>query len=122
MRKISRKTHGVIDYLSVGFMSAAPWLFGFSTNLPASICFYISAAAVLFLSLFTNYELGIRKSIPMAFHLDMDMVLGLLLATSPWLFGFAQEVYLPHVLTGAFAMVAGLISQPNSLYKGVQIP
>jgi len=121
MRKLSRKAHGVIDYISVAFMCAAPWLFGFIGNWPAATLFFASAALVLILSLFTNYELGLKRNLPMAFHLDMDMTLGLFLAVSPWLFGFYCEVYLPHVLMGIFAIIAGLVTETKSLYKGVQM-
>ena len=121
MRKLSRKAHGVIDYMSVILMCAAPWIFGFINNQAAATLFFASAAIVLIMSLYTNYELGIRKSLPMAFHLDMDITLGVFLALSPLLFDFSEEVYLPHVLLGVFAIVAGLVTERNSLYRGVQM-
>ena len=42
-------------------------------------------------SLFTDYELGVWKVAPMAVHNLIDIVAGMLLAASPWLFGFADE-------------------------------
>jgi len=119
MSKIPRKIHGFIDYLWVIVMIALPFVLGFDRIIPAAICFFIAAASTLLLSLFTNYELGIWKRLPMAFHLDMDMVLGLCLAVSPWLFGFHEQVFWPHVVLGLFAIVAGLITQRNSLLTGV---
>jgi len=119
MKKLSRKTHGIIDYLSVLFMIAAPWLFGFISNTTAASCFFIAAALVLVISLYTNYELGLKKNIPMSFHLDMDIVLGVFLSTSPWLFDFSQQVFWPHVLMGMFAIMAGLTTQTNSLKTNV---
>ena len=119
MSKIPRKIHGVIDYLWVVVMIALPFVLSFDRVIPAAICFFIAAASALLLSLFTNYELGIWKRLPMAFHLDMDMVLGLCLAISPWLFGFHDQVFWPHVALGLFAIVAGFITQRNSLLTGV---
>lgn len=119
MSKIPRKIHGFIDYLWVAVMIALPFGLGFARVIPAAICFFIAAASTLVLSLFTNYELGIWKKLPMTFHLDMDMVLGLCLAISPWLFGFYDQVYWPHVVLGVFAIAAGLITQRNSLLTGV---
>ena len=45
----------------------------------------------------------------MPLHLAMDAASGALLASSPWLFGFAKEGlrhWLPHVLAGATEMLA----------------
>ncbi|KQR71190.1 hypothetical protein ASF92_07325 [Pedobacter sp. Leaf176] len=100
-------------------MIVLPFVLGFAEIIPAAICFFIASASTLVLSLFTNYELGIWKRLPMTFHLDMDMVLGLCLAISPWLFGFHEQVFLPHVIMGLFAIVSGLITQRNSLLTGV---
>jgi len=117
MKKISRKTHGIIDYLWAVVMISAPFVLGFITIIPAAICFFIAALLIIFQSLFTNYELGVWKKLPMAFHLDMDMVLGFTLAISPWLFGFYQQIFWPHVIMGTFSMVAGLTTNSNSLVK-----
>jgi len=119
MSKIPRKIHGVIDYLWVLIMIALPFVLDFASIIPAVVCFLVAAASTLVLSLFTNYELGIWKKLPMTFHLDMDMVLGLCLATSPWLFGFYDRVYWPHVVLGIFAILTGLLTQRNSLLTGV---
>ena len=64
----------------------------------------------ILMSLFTNYEGGMVRSIPMSVHLNVDIVTGLFLAASPWLIGFADEVYLPHVFLGLFEMAAGLLT------------
>jgi hypothetical protein len=45
----------------------------------------------------------------MPVHLAMDAASGALLASSPWLFGFASEGprhWVPHVLAGATEMLA----------------
>jgi len=44
----------------------------------------------------------------MAMHLNIDIITGLLFAASPWLLGFADQVYLPHVILGLFETVAAL--------------
>jgi hypothetical protein len=51
-------------------------------------------------SLFTNYELGLVGLIGMPAHLGMDAASGLLLAASPWLFGFSDVVWAPHLVLG----------------------
>jgi hypothetical protein len=44
----------------------------------------------------------------------LDIVAGLLLLASPWLFGFADRITWPHVLFGLFEIAAGLTTKRNS--------
>ena len=47
----------------------------------------------------------------MPVHLGLDAAAGLLLAASPWLFGFAEFVYLPHLILGILEMGAALMTE-----------
>jgi hypothetical protein len=54
------------------------------------------------------------RLLPMPVHLAMAAASGALLASSPWLFGFANEgrrYWLPHVLVGATEMLAAAMSK-----------
>lgn len=100
MKFISRRAHAILDY-SVGvFLIAAPWLLGFAeggseTYVPVAL----GMAAILY-SLITDYELGLLPWISFRVHLVLDVLHGVLLATSPWLFGFADKIYIPHLILG----------------------
>jgi hypothetical protein len=50
----------------------------------------------------------------MPVHLATDVAAGALLAVSPWLFGFADRVYLPHLVVGLFEIAAGLMTRTTS--------
>ena len=58
----------------------------------------------------TAYELGLLRLLPMPLHLILDGIGGIVLAASPFLFGFADRVYWPHVLFGLFSVVASLVT------------
>ena len=65
-------------------------------------------------SLLTDYELGLVRAIPMPVHPALDAAKGALLATSPWLFGFATRgarYWLPHVALGTADILAALTSK-----------
>jgi hypothetical protein len=62
-------------------------------------------------SLLTDYELGVVRMIPMPVHLGFDVAAGLLLAVSPWLFGFADRVWVPYVVFGLAEIAAGLMTR-----------
>jgi hypothetical protein len=51
------------------------------------------------------------RVIPMPVHLTLDALSGALLAVSPWLFGFADHVWVPHVVLGLFEIGAALLTE-----------
>lgn len=88
MKFINPKVHGVLDYLAVVFLFAAPSLFGYSGQ--AATLAYAAAILQLSLSLMTAYPLGVFKAIPFPIHGMIELSLGLFLAISPWVFGFDE--------------------------------
>jgi hypothetical protein len=111
MRFLPTFMHGVIDYLWGIALMASPWLFGFA-DVPAAtwVAIVFGAGAILYSAL-TAYELGLLKILPMPMHLILDGLGGIVLAASPFLFGFADRVFWPHVLFGLFSVVACLITR-----------
>jgi hypothetical protein len=112
VRAISTKTHGFFDYGLAAFLFFVPNLFGFDgtggavQNVPR-----IAAGAIVLVSLFTRYEFGAFRSIPMKSHLAFDFVIGLVLSASPWLFGFAglgPAAWAPLVAAGIGEVVLSL--------------
>ncbi|MBJ6127643.1 SPW repeat domain-containing protein [Microvirga splendida] len=110
MRFLSTRIHGVIDYLWGVALIASPWLFGFG-DVPAAtwVAIVFGAGAMLY-SAVTAYELGLLKILPMPMHLILDGLGGIVLAASPFLFGFADRVLWPHVLFGLFSVAACLVT------------
>jgi hypothetical protein len=74
----------------------------------------VVSSTVLVYSTFTKYELGISKYLPMRTHLLLDIIIGVFLAASPWIFGFASYVYAPHLFFGLFAIVVAFLSKKSS--------
>ena len=62
-------------------------------------------------AMMTDYELGVLRVIPMPVHLGIDIASGVLLAASPWLFGFADRVFWPHLVVGVMEIGAGLMTR-----------
>jgi len=96
------------------FAPGAPNIFHFSANDAATYVMDVVSSAVFTYSPFTKYEPGLFKNIPMHIHLILDLVFGVLLAASPWIFGFAADVYKPHLFFGVFAITAALLSRVTS--------
>lgn len=111
MRFVSTRTHGVIDYVAGVVIAASPWIFGFADGGSAQWIAVVVGLVLLASSVMTNYELGVVRVIPMPVHLGLDAGAGLLLAASPWLFGFSGFAWVPHLLLGAFEIMTSFITR-----------
>jgi SPW repeat len=111
MRFIPTRVHGMLDYASGLLLIVAPYLFGFADGTAAQYIPQALGAGILLMSLITDYEFSLAKLVPMPVHLGVDVAGGLLLAASPWLFGFADRVYWPHLILGLAEIGAGLMTR-----------
>ena len=111
MRIIPTRVHGMADYLLGVLLVLAPWLFGFAEGGAQTWVPVVLGAGVVLYSLLTDYELGLVRRIPMRVHLGLDLAGGVVLAASPWVFGFADDVWLPHLVLGILEIGAALTTR-----------
>jgi hypothetical protein len=115
---ISTKTHGILDYASGLLITFSPWIFGFAKLGGAPLYIPLCLGAMLLvMTIFSNHEMGLFKAVPMQIHLLLDMIAGIVLIISPWLYGFYHFVFLPHVLLGMLTFGSGLLTQHSPLFK-----
>lgn len=114
MRFISTKAHAILDYLMGAVLIAAPWIFGFAAGGYETWIPVVLGAGVILYSLFTDYEYSISRNIAMRSHLWIDGFAGGFLAASPWIFGFADFVFLPHLILGLGEIGAALFTETVS--------
>ncbi len=107
---IPTRVHGILDYVVGLLLIAAPWLFGFSDNHAALMVPVVFGISTIVYSLITNYELAIVRVLPMSIHLWIDLLAGVVLATSPWLFHFSGRIIWPHTAAGLAEIVIVLMS------------
>ena len=113
MRFIPTKFHAPLDYIVGAALIAAPWIFQFSEHTAATVVPVVLGIGLIVYSLLTDYELGVVRVLPMWMHNLLDVVAGVVLALSPWIFGFADEsanVWVPHLIVGIAAVVLGLVT------------
>jgi hypothetical protein len=114
MKIISTKIHSYLDYITGISFLAAPMLLTFQDS-PAAIWTLMAAGGVILsMSIFTNYEGGLIREVPISVHLNADIITGLLLAASPWIFGFSDHIYLPHLILGLFEFAAAILTSRNA--------
>jgi hypothetical protein len=111
MRFIPTQVHGLLDYLTGALLIALPWLLGFARGGAETWIPVVLGAGAILYSLVTDYELGVVKVLNMRLHLGLDALSGAFLASSPWLFGFADVVFWPHLIVGLFEVGAALFTR-----------
>lgn len=120
MRFIPTRIHGPVDYIVGVVLIAAPWIFQFSEHTAATVVPILLGIGLILYSLITNYELGVFRVLPMAGHNVLDIIAGVFLAASPWIFGFADEsanVWVPHVIAGIAAVGLGLVTEQHPRWE-----
>jgi hypothetical protein len=116
-RPITSRLHGLLDYPAGALLIAAPFLLGASDAGEAAVAVPVTVGGLILLqALITDYEYSVENALPLPLHLAADVVAGLVLAASPWLFGFADDglgFWLPYLLAGLALTAAGLLTQPT---------
>lgn len=111
MRFIPTRVHAVLDYIMGLALIVAPFLLGFDRGGAETWVPVVLGAGMLVYSMCTNYEYGAFKILSVPAHLMLDLLGGLFLAGSPWIFGFAEYVYLPHLILGIAEIGAALMTE-----------
>ncbi len=115
--RLPTRIHGMLDYLLGVLLVASPWLLGFADNAGARWVPVALGAAVLLYSLLTDYEMGAVKTLQVPAHLLMDALGGVLLAASPWMLGFDERVWQPHVALGLVLVVVAAVTNTVPGYE-----
>jgi hypothetical protein len=113
-----------LDYLYVIALICAPFLFWTTAKSWDLWIPLLAATAVLLYSLVTDYEWGGISLLSMPSHLTLDLILGVLLGASPWIFGFADVTWLPFVIFGLLAIILSFITKkvPSKRVVGLGRP
>lgn len=115
MKILSARTHTIIGLVVGLALILAPWLFGFADEGGAAMWVPIIVGIFIILSELTaTSPLSLVKMVPMKIHVIVDVVTGLFLLVSPWLFDFADletNAWLPHVIVGILVVGYALVTE-----------
>jgi hypothetical protein len=115
MKPINTYVHGILDYVMGVLLILLPYWLGFDTGSPEQRVMMFCGIGLIGYSLFTDYELGLSGILSMRGHLTLDFISGLFLAASPWIFGFNEVVYLPHLALGITEVAAAALTQAHPI-------
>jgi hypothetical protein len=114
MKPISSRVHTFIGLVGGLLLVFAPNLFGFTDNTAAMNVSIAVGLFIIFSELFTTSPSSPVKLIPMKVHIILDVLTGLFLAVSPWLFNFMNNdepsQWVPHLVVGIFVVGYALLT------------
>ncbi|TWR29688.1 hypothetical protein FPZ43_07450 [Mucilaginibacter pallidiroseus] len=109
MKLIGPKLHGIIDYIMIVFLFAAPTLYTMPTHSMPLV--YSIATAFLLLTVLTNYSFGVFKSIPLRVHGIIELVLSIVLIILAFTFFKYDDRARPFYLSfGVFLFIIAIFS------------
>lgn len=117
MKLLSSKTHTIIGLAVGAALLVAPWLFMFAEVGGAAVTVPLVIGVFIILNeLITTSPASPLKLVPMKVHIMLDVLTGLVLAASPWLFGFADEpanAWVPHLVVGLMVVGYALVTRTD---------
>lgn len=117
MKFLSTKMHTIIGLIVGVALLAAPWLFGFTDQSQAAFVVPLGVGIFIILNeLITTSPLSLIKLVPMRAHIVLDVLTGLFLALSPFLFMFTSDTlnaWLPHIVAGILIVGYALLTNTN---------
>ena len=116
-RVVPTKVHGAFDYVLAPAMIAAPDLLRLDGSRASALAPRVAGSVGALYSALTDYELGVRRLIPMRVHLLLDAGAGGAIAAAPWIFGSARNGvrhWLPHALVGGTELLLAATTKRGS--------
>ena len=117
MKFISPRAHSIIGTLVGLALIVAPNIFGFSDVGGAAVMVPRVIGIIVILSELTVQGSFSRMGfIPMKMHLVLDVLMGALLALSPWLFVFSDtetNAWVPHLVVGLVMIGYAVVTRTN---------
>lgn len=110
VRLVNTKAHAIVDYALGVVLLLSGWLFQFRGMHPANDVSLVAGSIALVNAALTRFEFGAVQVLPLRVHIAVDIVAGLLLAASPWLFGFAYQTHKAHLVFGLTQAGVGFFS------------
>lgn len=89
LRFLTPRLHGVVDYLAAASLLTLPFVLGLGETQPLAKWLAVATgAAVVLVSLLTDYRYGAWRLLPFRGHLTIDAAAATVFAVAPTVFGF----------------------------------
>lgn len=103
MNKVNTKVHGIIDYLFIGFLWISPMIFGLEEK--AAMATNLLGSIHLAVTIFTNFELGLFRFIPIKIHALIELIVPFLIIILAFFLGMVESDLSRNYFLGVASMV-----------------
>jgi hypothetical protein len=110
--RISTRTHGIADYAAGGVLLLAPALLRPRLRRDR-LLLRAAGGAMIGTSALTDWEVAVRRVLPVPVHLALDAASGAMMLASPWVLGSRRagaRDWLPPVLAGATELASAALT------------
>ncbi|HET7045058.1 MAG TPA: hypothetical protein VFI37_09435 [Gaiellaceae bacterium] len=114
LRVVPTKAHAAVDHVVGPTLVFAPELFGLKSGKKDALPPRATGTAQAIYSNLTDYELSVKRLLPMKAHLAMDAAAGAVLGSMPWLLGTRRRGlrhWLPHAVVGGMEIGLALTTK-----------
>lgn len=115
MRFVTRTIHAYLDYPVALALIALPFVLGLGVS--NQLALYVSpvvGVAAFVLTVFTDHALGVFRILPYRLHLAVDLTVGVLFLTLPFVLGFQGLEALYYWANGAAVVTVIALSKPET--------
>src|SRR5476651_33893 len=113
---ISHTFFGYFSYPLAIVTMASPWIFGFVGIGGASLFFpLVFGWFSVLMAIFSNTKAGMVGIFPTQMHCTLDTIVGFVIMVAPWLYGFHDRVFIPHLILGAIIFIMGVFTKGSPL-------
>jgi VIT1/CCC1 family predicted Fe2+/Mn2+ transporter len=120
MKLISSKNHTYIGLVVGAALVVAPWIFQFDDVSSAKWSAILVGLSVLVNEVVTTSPASPLKIVPMKIHVALDVVTGVFLLVTPFLFQFSDEdatAWVPHVVVGLLIAGYALLTDTSDAFQ-----
>jgi hypothetical protein len=127
---ISNTFFGYFSYVLGVVMMASPWLFHFVDVRGAALFFpFMFGWFQIIMAIFSRTKAGMVGVFPVQMHCFLNTFAGFAIMCTPWMYGFAPKVFLPHLILGGIMFTLGVftknspvINEPHEMVpeRGIQ--
>ena len=90
MRFVTKTVHAYLDYPVALALMLLPFVLGLGSSEPLALWLsMVTGVAALFLTIFTDHQLGMIRVLPYSVHLGVDFLVGVVFALAPFVLGFS---------------------------------
>ena len=113
-RFVTKTIHAYLDYPVALALIVLPFVLQLGASNPLALWLSVGTGVAAFvLTLLTDHQLGVFRVLPYRFHLAVDLMVGIVFAVAPFVFGFTGIDALYYWANAAAVLIVVSLHRPE---------